>query len=112
MIPFESNRQGIQGNNFALASGEIEILIGSEVSMPIFIVILLAVLIAQIGFWDTFSALLGAVGMLVLLVLVLVALISLGGYLIYRRVRHRYFPGPATPIFAPPPDRHRKHESS
>ncbi|MGH6865585.1 MAG: hypothetical protein ACREDO_05315 [Methyloceanibacter sp.] len=37
--------------------------------MPIIIVLLLAVMVATYGFWDTFQAVLGAIGVIVLLCL-------------------------------------------
>jgi hypothetical protein len=45
------------------------------------------ILIAQLGFWDTFAAILGGVAMLVLFVLLAVALIVLAGILLVRRWR-------------------------
>ncbi len=55
--------------------------------MPILLLILLAILVAQIGFWDTLGALLGAVGVVVLFVLILIAAVAVAGYLLFRRVR-------------------------
>jgi hypothetical protein len=55
--------------------------------MPLVIFLILVILIAQIGFWDTLSAILGGVLMIVLLVLLLVALVALGGLLALRRLR-------------------------
>lgn len=54
--------------------------------MPILLIVLLAILIAQIGFWDTLAALFGAVGIVILFFLVLAAAIALAGYLLYRRL--------------------------
>ncbi len=48
--------------------------------MPIIIFILLVILIAQIGFWDTLGAVLGAAAMIVLFVLLAGALVVLTGY--------------------------------
>lgn len=53
--------------------------------MPILLIILLAVLVAQIGFWDTLGALLGAAAVLVLFWIILVATVALAGFWIYRR---------------------------
>ena len=50
--------------------------------MPIIIFVLLVILIAQIGFWDTLGAILGAAAMLVLFVLLAGALLALAGYLL------------------------------
>ena len=58
--------------------------------MPIVIILILAVLIAQIGFWDTLSAILGGIAMVVLLVLLIAALAALAGYLAFRRAQTRW----------------------
>jgi hypothetical protein len=55
--------------------------------MPILIFLVLVILIAQVGFWDTFSAILGGVAMIVLFALLLVALLALAGVLLIRRMR-------------------------
>lgn len=55
--------------------------------MPLLLLLLLIILIAQIGFWDTLSAILGGILMLVLLVLIAVALVGLAGWLLLRRMR-------------------------
>lgn len=55
--------------------------------MPILLIILIAVLVAQIGFWDTLGALLGATAVIGLFVVILLATAALAVYLIYRRVR-------------------------
>ena len=55
--------------------------------MPIILFILLVILIAQIGFWDTFAAILGGVAMLVLFVLLAIALLAGAGVLLLRRLR-------------------------
>jgi membrane protein YdbS with pleckstrin-like domain len=55
--------------------------------MPILLFLLLVILIAQVGFWDTFSALLGGIAMLVLFVLLAVALVVVAGMLLVRRLR-------------------------
>lgn len=54
--------------------------------MPIIIFLLLVILVAQIGFWDTFAAVLGAVGVMLLLVLLAAAIAALSGFYLYRRV--------------------------
>ena len=58
--------------------------------MPILLIILIAILIAQIGFWKTLGAIFGAVGVLILFVLVLAATLALAGYLIFRRFQRRF----------------------
>jgi len=55
--------------------------------MALLAFLVLVVLIAQIGFWDTFSAILGGVAMIVLLILLAVALVALAGALFFRRMR-------------------------
>jgi len=55
--------------------------------MPILVFIILVILIAQIGFWDTFTAILGGVAMIVLFVLLAIALVVLAGLLLIRRLR-------------------------
>jgi hypothetical protein len=55
--------------------------------MPILIFLVLVILIAQVGFWETFSAILGGVAMIVLFVLLAIALLVLAGMLLTRRMR-------------------------
>jgi hypothetical protein len=55
--------------------------------MPLLVFLLLVILIAQVGFWDTFSALLGGLAMLVLFVLLAVALVVVAGMLLIGRLR-------------------------
>lgn len=55
--------------------------------MPIVLFLLLVMLIAQFGFWDTFQGVLGAAAMLVLLVVLLAALAGLGGWYLLGRMR-------------------------
>jgi hypothetical protein len=55
--------------------------------MPIILFIVLVILIAQIGFWDTFAAILGGVAMIVLFVILAIALVVLAGVLLLRRLR-------------------------
>jgi hypothetical protein len=55
--------------------------------MPILIVLVLIVLIAQIGFWDTFQAILGGLAMVLLLILLTGGLIALALYSAIRRLR-------------------------
>ena len=58
-----------------------------DCAMPILIFLVLVILIAQVGFWDTFSAILGGVAMIVLFVLLAIALLVLAGVLLIRRMR-------------------------
>jgi hypothetical protein len=53
--------------------------------MPILLIILIAILIAQVGFWDTLGALLGAAAVLVLFWVILIATVALAGFWLYRR---------------------------
>jgi hypothetical protein len=55
--------------------------------MPLVLFLLLVILIAQFGFWDTFQGILGAAAMTVLLVLLLVAVVALGGWYALQRLR-------------------------
>jgi hypothetical protein len=55
--------------------------------MPILVFLILVILIAQIGFWDTFAAILGGFAMLVLFLLLAIAFVALGGLLLIRRLR-------------------------
>ena len=54
--------------------------------MPILLIILLAIVIAQIGFWKTLTAVLGAVAMLALFIFLLLVFVGLAGYVLLRRV--------------------------
>ncbi|MEX0853253.1 MAG: hypothetical protein WD036_08235 [Bauldia sp.] len=55
--------------------------------MKLLFFILLVILIAQIGFWKTLGAVIGAAAMLGLLALLLVAAVVVGGVLIAARMR-------------------------
>jgi hypothetical protein len=55
--------------------------------MPILLFLILVILIAQLGFWDTFQAILGGVAMLVLFALLAIALLAVIAGLILRRIR-------------------------
>jgi hypothetical protein len=55
--------------------------------MPILVFVILVILIAQLGFWDTLAAVLGAGVMFILLVLLAAALLVLVGMLLMRRMR-------------------------
>lgn len=55
--------------------------------MPILILVLIAVLIAQIGFWDTLGALVGATAMIVLLILLTVGVIALSVRAWFAKIR-------------------------
>jgi hypothetical protein len=58
--------------------------------MPIILLIILIVLIAQIGFWDTLGAVVGAFAMIVLFILLLAAGLALAAYMMFRRARRRF----------------------
>ncbi|MFY9622850.1 MAG: hypothetical protein WAL40_01265 [Rhodoplanes sp.] len=58
--------------------------------MPILIILLLAILVAQIGFWKTFTAVLGAIGVIVLTVLLAVAIVVLTALYLVRRARGHF----------------------
>jgi hypothetical protein len=55
--------------------------------MPILLFLILVIMIAQLGFWDTFSAILGGVAMLALFVLLAIALLAVAAAWIFRRMR-------------------------
>lgn len=55
--------------------------------MPIILLILLVILVAQVGFWDALSAVLGATLIMMLFAVFLAAAVAIGGYLVFRRVR-------------------------
>jgi hypothetical protein len=55
--------------------------------MPLLLFLILVVLIAQLGFWDTFQAVLGGIAMLVLLVILAIALVAVAAALSVRRMR-------------------------
>jgi hypothetical protein len=55
--------------------------------MPLLIFVILVILIAQVGFWDTFTAILGGVAMLVLFILLAIAFVALVGVVLLRRMR-------------------------
>jgi hypothetical protein len=55
--------------------------------MGILVVILLVLLVATVGFWDTLAALMGAAIITVLAVLLALGTLVLGGYLLFTRSR-------------------------
>jgi hypothetical protein len=55
--------------------------------MPILAFIILVILIAQLGFWKTFAAILGGAAMIVLFVILAILFLALAGTLIIRRMR-------------------------
>jgi hypothetical protein len=55
--------------------------------MPLLFFLILIILIAQLGFWETFSAIVGGVAMIVLFVLLAIAMVALASLLLVRRLR-------------------------
>lgn len=55
--------------------------------MPVILFLLLIIIIAQVGFWDTLAAALGAALLVVLFVVALIFTLIVGGYLVLRKVR-------------------------
>jgi hypothetical protein len=55
--------------------------------MPILAFIILVILIAQLGFWKTFVAIIGGAAMIVLFVLLALVFLALAGTLLVRRMR-------------------------
>ena len=58
--------------------------------MPILLIILLAIVITQIGFWKTLSAVLGAVLMVMLFVLFVIVFLGLAAYVLFRRMWRQF----------------------
>ena len=57
--------------------------------MPVLLILLLAFLVAQFGFWDTFTGILGGIGIIILVVLTGAALLAVMGVLALRRLGRR-----------------------
>ena len=57
--------------------------------MPILILILLIVLVAQIGFWKTLGSVLGAIGVVILTLVIAAALIAAIAIYLLGRMRGR-----------------------
>lgn len=57
--------------------------------MPIIILLILAALVATFGFWDTVQGILGAIGILILVVVLFAALIAVLGSVLWRRGKRR-----------------------
>lgn len=55
--------------------------------MPLLLFLILVILIAQLGFWNTLGAILGAAAMLVLLGLLVVAGLAVAGMILADRLR-------------------------
>jgi hypothetical protein len=58
--------------------------------MPILILVLLAVLIANVGFWDTLQAVFGALGVIILFFAIAAGLVAAVVTYLYARVRRRF----------------------
>jgi hypothetical protein len=59
-------------------------------AMPLLILLVLIIMIAQLGFWDTFQAILGGVAMIILFILLAIALVALAIALAVRRMRRSF----------------------
>lgn len=57
--------------------------------MPLLLILLLAFLVAQFGFWDTFAGVLGGIGIIILVVLTGMALLAVMGVLALKRLGRR-----------------------
>lgn len=57
--------------------------------MPVLIIILLAFLVAQFGFWDTFAGVLGGIGIIILVTLTALALLVVMGAVVLKRLGRR-----------------------
>ncbi len=58
--------------------------------MPILVILLIALLVAQIGFWNTLGAIFGAIGVIILAILIVIALIVAIGLMMMRRASRRF----------------------
>ncbi|TCT13305.1 hypothetical protein EDC22_101168 [Tepidamorphus gemmatus] len=58
--------------------------------MPILLILILALIIAQVGFWNTLGSILGAIAMIVLLMVLAAAALALLGMILYGRTRRRF----------------------
>jgi hypothetical protein len=58
--------------------------------MPILIFVLLVVVIAQVGFWDTLQGVFGALGVIILFFLIIAGLLASVVAYLYARVRRRF----------------------
>ncbi len=57
--------------------------------MPVLLILLLAFLVAQFGFWDTFTGILGGIGIIILMVLTGAALLAVVAVLAVKRLGRR-----------------------
>ncbi len=57
--------------------------------MPLLLILLIALLIAQIGFWDTLGAVIGAVALLILFSLLLAGTLAVAALLVFRQAKRR-----------------------
>lgn len=55
--------------------------------MPIIFLVLVALLVAQIGFWDTLGVMLGAVGAIIAFLALTGLALGAAGYLLLRKLR-------------------------
>jgi hypothetical protein len=56
-------------------------------TLPLLLFLILVILIAQLGFWDTFAAILGGVAMLALFALLAILALAVAAALLFRRLR-------------------------
>ena len=57
--------------------------------MPLLLILLLAFLVAQFGFWDTLAGILGGIGILILMMLTGAAVLAVMAVLALRRMGRR-----------------------
>jgi hypothetical protein len=57
--------------------------------MPIILILLLALIIAQVGFWKTLGSILGAIAMIVILIILAVLALAVLGAMLTRRARRQ-----------------------
>jgi uncharacterized membrane protein len=58
--------------------------------MPILILVLLAILIANVGFWDTLQAVFGAIGVIILFFAIAAGLVAAVAAYLYAKVRRHF----------------------
>jgi chromate transport protein ChrA len=57
--------------------------------MPIIIVLILAALVATFGFWDTVQGILGAIGVVILIVVLIAGLVAAFAMMLWNRGKRR-----------------------
>ncbi len=58
--------------------------------MPFLVFLLIIVLVAQIGFWNTLAAIFGAIGVIILAIVIVIAIVVFAGLSLMRRAGRRF----------------------